>query len=84
MTNKEYKKNVWYDVVDEAYWAEEYPDEFPNCFSIICETNSYGKQNIYTRSNCNIGWGTMAKRDNYKFMIIEKPELSHKSYENVD
>ena len=75
MKREDYKNNVWYNVVDEAYWVEEYPDEFPNCFSIVCETNCYGEQYIYTQRHCYLGWGAMAKHGGFKFMIIEKPYL---------
>lgn len=75
MKREDYKPFVWYDVSDENYWVEDYPEEFPNCRTIVykSETGFYFRENIY------LSWGTMAK-DNYrydfgwKFMIVEEPK----------
>ena len=69
MKRSDYQNNVWYDLVDEAYWVEEYPDEFPNCFTIVSDG-----EYVYTKERCYLGWGTMAKWGDFKFMIIEKPK----------
>ena len=73
MKRKDYKNNVWYPLTDEEYWAEEYPTEFPNCQTIICCTRPEIDQIIRTKETAYIGWGTMAKYNEWKFMIIEKP-----------
>lgn len=76
MKREDYKNYVWYDVTDETYWVEEaYPEEFPNCQTIVCCSEGDDFTQIYTRDTIFLGWGTMAKQIEYgwKFMIIEKP-----------
>ena len=73
MRRSDYKNYVWYPLTDEEYWAEEYPEEFPNCQTIICCIRSDIDNTIRTQSTSYIGWGTMAKYGEWKFMIIEKP-----------
>jgi len=74
MKRKDYKNYVWYDVTDETYWVEEFPEEFPNCQTIVC-CKEYINEGIYTQQSIFLGWGTMAKQVEFgwKFMIIEKP-----------
>lgn len=59
-----YKPFVWYPVTDDVYWIEDGEHE-------IIVTCPYTNE-IYTQSNCYIGWGTMSKTEGYKFMIIKK------------
>jgi len=73
MKREYYKNFVWYPVTDETYWVEDYPDEFPNCQTIVCQKNEYGTSNILVDTTTWMGWGTMAKRGDFYFMIIEKP-----------
>ena len=69
MKRKNYKNNIWYPIIDEGeYWVEEFPEEFPNCRTIVTDGN-----NIFLNSTCYMGWGTMAKSGNHYFMIIKKP-----------
>ena len=76
MKREDYKNNVWYIVTDENYWVEEYPEEFPNCQTIVCCIDQDIDDLIRTRNQTYIGWGTMAKYDQYRFMIIEKPTIT--------
>ena len=74
MKRKDYENYIWYPIVDEGeYWVEEFPDEFPGCNTIV--TNSkppFGvRPSLYTYEDCYLGWGTMAKNGNFKFMIIK-------------
>lgn len=72
MRRKDYENYVWYDVTEETYWVEEYPDEFPNCITLVYNPNYYGEpQNI---RDSTFGWGTMVKQGEWKFIIIQKPE----------
>ena len=73
MNRKEYRNYTWYPVVDEEYWVDEYSEEFPNCETIVCWKPCGEKSIIYTKDTCFLGWGTMAKSDDWWFMIIEKP-----------
>ena len=70
MKRTEYENYKWYDVTDENYWVEEYPEEFPNCVTIVHHPE-YTEDNILTKNNAYLGWGTMAKYEGWKFMIIE-------------
>ena len=77
MKRKDFQNYIWYPVTDETYWVEEYPEEFPNCQTIVICTDPYlFAGGILTRSNCFIGWGTMSKYHKWKFMIIEKPKTT--------
>ena len=71
MERKFYHLNEWYPVTDDEYWVEEYPEEFPNCHTVIY-SESFG--GIYTQHDMNLGWSTMAKAGSFKFMIIENPK----------
>lgn len=75
MKRSDFKNYIWYPVTDETYWVEEYPDEFPNCHTIICNTQESVCPNILTQDSSFMGWGTMAKYGNWKFMIIENPNI---------
>ena len=72
MKRKDYKNFVWYPVTDETYWAEEYPLEFPGCQTIVRDKGCTfcGLPHIMTQNKSYLGWGTMAKSDNFEFMII--------------
>lgn len=78
MKREDYKLYTWYPLTDNEYWVDDnfYYNEFPNCQTIVCDTSSMEriKHHIMTREYCPIGWGTMAKSDTWKFMIIEKPK----------
>ena len=73
MLRKEYDLYKWYPLTDETYWAEEYPEEFPNCQTIVCCTRPEIDETIRTRKTSFLGWGTMAKYGEWMFMIVEKP-----------
>ena len=69
---KEYDVDATFFLV--GFWVEEYPDEFPNCNTIVtCLYQRFGNE-IKTYQSCSIGWGTMAKDGCWYFMIIEKPK----------
>ena len=70
MERKFYRNNEWYKLTDDEYWAEDYPDEFPNCQTVVY-SEKYG--GLYIKETCPYGWGTMSKINEFKFMIIEKP-----------
>ena len=71
MRRSDYKNFEWYDVTDDAYWVEEYRDEFPNCCTMVYNPNycCVPKMN----GECMFGCGTMVKQGGWKFIIIEKP-----------
>jgi len=71
MKRKDYQNYVWYPVTDETYWVNEYPEEFPNCETILCWKPNEEDCIIYTKSSAYMGWGTMAKYGDWYFMIIE-------------
>lgn len=73
MKRKDYENYVWYPLTDAEYWVEEYPDEFPNCQTIICCTLPEICSSILTQHESYMSWSTMAKYEEWKFMIIEKP-----------
>lgn len=73
MKRKDYENNKWYPLTDNEYWVEEMPEEFPNCNTIVININSRWEHDIKTYQSCSIGWGTMAKSEDYFFMIIQKP-----------
>ncbi len=77
MKRENYKNNVWYPLTDETYWAQEYPEEFPYCQTVVAQKAMKGYEvyvdNMMTWETCPYGWGTMAKAENFFFMIIELP-----------
>ncbi len=75
MKRKDYKNYVWYDLTDDEYWVEEWPDEFPNCQTVVIDTRNKFDEcyHVLSQSQAYMGWGTMAKYGDWKFMIIEKP-----------
>jgi len=73
MTKEDYKLYKWYPVTDDTYWAEDYPEEFPNCQTIVCCTRPEIDNTLRTMSTSFLGWGTMAKYGEWQFMIVEKP-----------
>lgn len=78
MNKKDYELYKWYQLTDDEYWVDyDYQNEFPNCQTIICDTQHIDgiKNCIMTYHNCTVGWGTMAKRGTFKFMIVEKPKM---------
>lgn len=77
MNKEDYKLYTWYPLTDDEYWVDlDYQDEFPNCQTIVCDTKQIPgvKHCIMTYDDCHLGWGTMAKRDTFKFMIVEIPK----------
>lgn len=76
MKRSEYKNYTWYQVTDENYWVND-EKEFPYCQTIVAQMAKPGYSvyidNILTIENCPYGWGTMAKAENFYFMIIELP-----------
>lgn len=76
MDRENYKLYTWYPLTDNEYWVEfDYQDEFPDCQTIVCDTMQGTFDNhITTYNDCHIGWGTMAKRGTFKFMIVEIPK----------
>lgn len=73
MKRKDYKNFVWYPVTDETYWAEDYPKEFPGCQTIVRDKGCTfrGIPHIMTQNKSYLSWSTMAKSDNFEFMIID-------------
>ena len=75
MKRKDYENYKWYPVTDETYWVEEYPEEFPNCKSIVRDTSGVRydvEPQILIQNHCYLSWGTMTKSpEYYSFMIIE-------------
>lgn len=83
MKREDYKNYIWYPITDETYWVEDYPKEFPNCQTIICCTRPDIDANIRTRHTAYIGWGTMAKYNEWMFMIIEQPRINSEPNEEI-
>ena len=73
MKRSDYKNYVWYPLTDDEYWVEDFPDEFPNCITLVCCTCPDICSSVLTQRHAYLGWGTMAKREEWKFMIIELP-----------
>lgn len=79
MLRKDYENYKWYPVTDETYYVEDYPDEFPNCITVISSPNENYAKSVLTRNTVYLGWGTMAKQEgDWFFMIIEKPKTGAK------
>jgi hypothetical protein len=74
MKRSDYENNKWYPLTENEYWVEDYPDEFPNCHTVVHNANQYYKSGITTSQFCTLGWSTMAKSGGYFFMIIEEPK----------
>ena len=70
MKREDYENFKWYFVTDETFWVEQFPDEFPKCRTVVRPSKSNSIE-IYTQLDCYIGWGTMAKQENWYFMIID-------------
>lgn len=73
MKRSDYKNYVWYPLTDDEYWVEDFPDEFPNCITLVCCTRPDICSDVLTQRHAYLGWGTMAKHEEWKFMIIELP-----------
>ena len=61
----------WYPIVGEGeYWTDYdtsvYRDDVEKISTIV--TNG---KDVWTYSECNLGWDTMAKQDNWKYMRIK-------------
>lgn len=61
----------WYLIIDEGeYWTDYdislYRDDIEKISTIV--TNG---KDIWTYSECNLSWGTMAKQGNWKYMRIK-------------
>lgn len=77
MNKEDYKLYTWYPLTDDAYWVDDgvLQELFPGCQTIVCDTIQGNMNNrIMTYNDCHIGWGTMAKRGTFKFMIVEIPK----------
>lgn len=77
MNREDYKLYTWYPLTDNEYWVDfgVLQELFSNCQTIVCDTTQNSFDNtIMTYNNCHIGWGTMAKRGTFKFMIVEIPK----------
>ena len=77
MKRENYKNNVWYPLTDDEYWVDyDYQDEFPNCQTLVVDTEDTNgvKHRIMTYNMCTLGWSTMAKQESWCFMIVEKPQ----------
>lgn len=74
MKREDYKNYTWYPVNDETYWAEDFPEEFPGCVTIVRCTRPEIDSIIRTRETAFMAWATMAKYDEWVFMIIEVPQ----------
>ena len=72
MNRENYKLYTWYPLTDDEYWVDVgvLQELFPDCKTIVCDIDNH----IMTYNDCHIGWGTMAKRGTFKFMIIEIPK----------
>ena len=74
MNREDYKLYTWYPLTDDEYWVDdgELQETFPNCQTIVCDT-VHGSMNnhIMTFNECHIGWGTMAKAGNWKYMRLK-------------
>ena len=77
MNKEDYKLYTWYPLTDDEYWVDVgvLQELFPNCQTIVCDTVQGSMNNrIMTYNDCHIGWGIMAKRGTFKFMIVEIPK----------
>ena len=73
MKRKDYENNKWYKITDDNFWVEDLEDEFPGCFTVVCDFNAYDEPFICTRDSSYAGWGTLAKYGKAMFMIVELP-----------
>lgn len=60
----------WYPIVDEGeYWTDYdtavYRDDIEKISTIVSNGIT-----LYTYEECSLGWGTMAKSGNWKYMRI--------------
>lgn len=73
MERKFYRNYVWYNLTDDEYWAENFPNEFPNCQTIVCCVKPEVISGIFTKESAPCKWEDMINHGEWKFMIIEKP-----------
>ena len=71
MKSSEYKLYVWYPIVDDGdYWTDYdtsiYGDDVEKISTIVSNGTT-----IYTYEECPLGWSTMSKSGNWKFMRIK-------------
>lgn len=75
MEEKKYELYKWYPIVDEGeYWTNydfTIPDEINNENSPKIKTLVTNGETLWTYRECNLGWGTMAKSGDWKFMRIK-------------
>lgn len=78
MNETEYKPYVWYPIVDEGeYWLDDEvnPKIDPETCKRIYKDNMVtivtNGEFLCNHNNCPLGWGTMAKSGNWKFMRIK-------------
>ena len=43
MKRSDYENNKWYPLTENEYWVEEFPEEFPNCHTVV-----YNNKEPYT------------------------------------
>lgn len=61
----------WYPIVDEGeYWTDYDTSMYRDGIEKICTIVSSGTT-IFTYEECPLGWSTMAKQDNWKYMRIK-------------
>lgn len=71
MKSSEYKLYVWYPIVDDGdYWTDYDTSIFGDDNGKINTIVSNGTI-LYTYEECPLGWSTMAKSGNWKFMRIK-------------
>lgn len=68
----------WYPIVDEGeYWMDDElnpkidPTTLKRIYKDGIVTVVTNGEHIMTKSNCVLGWGTMAKQGNWKYMRIK-------------
>ena len=71
MKSIKYKLYVWYQIVDDGeYWTDYdtsiYGDDIEKISTIVSNGTT-----LYTYEECHLGWSTMAKSGNWKFMRIK-------------
>lgn len=61
----------WYPIVDEGeYWTDYDTSIYRDNIEKISTIVTNGKD-VWTYSECNLGWGTMAKQGDWKYMRIK-------------
>lgn len=61
----------WYPIVDEGeYWTDYDTSVYRDGIEKISTIVTNGKD-VWTYQECNLGWGTMAKQGDWKYMRIK-------------